>query len=63
MQITCKDTFYLSDGACVPQCGRWKISNDETAVAVAAIVFISAIIGLGSGILVMILSCIWRKKM
>ena len=62
-QVTCKDTFYFSNGTCLPQCGRWKIIDDNMAVAVNAVVIISAIVGLGCGVLVMISSCIWRKKM
>ena len=61
-QVTCKDPFLFSNGTCLPQCGKWKQYDDKTAVAVDTIVIISAIVGLGSGIIAMISSCIWRKK-
>ena len=62
-QITCKDPFFFSNGTCLPQCGKWKQYDDRTSVAVDTIVILSAVLGLGAGALVLIFSCIWRKKM
>lgn len=61
----CKNGFYtdITNGRCVPDCYQWKKISDEMAISVKAIVFITTILGFGSGILVIILSCYWRKKM
>ena len=59
----CTDSFLFSNGTCVPQCGKWKQYDDEMSLALDIFAIISAVIGLGSGILVLLFSCIWHKHM
>ena len=62
-QMKCDSTFFFSNGTCLPQCGKWKQYSDSDSIIVDAVSIISATTGVGFGILVLLLSSIWWKKM
>ena len=62
-QKICNDQFILSNGTCLPQCGKWKQYDDKTSLAVDTIFLLSSIVGFGFGILVLMFLCIWRERM
>ena len=61
-QIQCEDQFFLSNGICLPRCGEWKQYDNTVSVVTDTAIIISAVVGLGCGIFMLIFSC-WNKKM
>ena len=62
---TCSEGFYIdeSTGLCIPECGVWEEFPHSFVVGVDAVVILSAIVYLLSGVAVLVLSCINYKRM
>ena len=61
----CNEGFYISEntGLCAAECGVWEEFPHSTVVAVDAMVILSGIVYLLSGVAVLVLSCINHKRM
>ena len=65
---TCNEDFFCKrpNGSeqefCVPECGTWEEYPHKTVVIIDAVVILAAIIGLVSGVAVLIITGIRRKK-
>ena len=61
----CSEGFYIdeSTGLCIPECGVWEEFPHSFVVVVDALVILSAIVYLLSGVAVLVLSCINYKRM
>ena len=63
--LTCSEGFYVSEstGLCRPECGVWEELPHSLIVGADVAIILSAIVYLLSGTAVLVLSCIYRKRM
>ena len=61
--INCSDTFFASNGVCLPRCDKWKQYQEGLSTTVDAVVLASAIARIALGTFALVASCVNRKQM
>ena len=62
--LSCQENFFcdVQSQHCVPQCPEWNLFPYAVAKSVDVIIIIFAPMGLTAGVVVLVVSCIRRRK-